>query len=134
MPVTSTWYPSAFAEMYNNDFNNGDAFKVALLGSLGTYNAAHTAWSDVSANEISGAGYTAGGESVTISATSSSTKTEFTLGSVEWVAATITFAHAVVYAVASGALMLHINFGGTQTVNAQNFILNTPTTKPSITP
>jgi hypothetical protein len=134
MAVTSTWYPSAFAKMFNNDFNDGDVFKVALLGSAGTYNAAHTAWSDVSANEISGAGYTTGGAVVTLSASATSTKTEFTLGSVEWVAATITFSHAVVYQATSGMLMLHINFDGAQTVSSQNFILNTPSTKPSITP
>lgn len=134
MAVTSTWYPSAFAKMYNNDFNDGDTFKVALLDSSGTYNAAHTTWADVSANEVSGSGYTTGGAAITISASADSTKTEFTLGSVEWNAASITFSHAVIYQDTSGMLMLHINFGGAQTVSSQNFILNAPSTKPSITP
>lgn len=38
-----------------------DVVKAALLNNSHAWNAANTQWSDISANEISGPGYTAGG-------------------------------------------------------------------------
>jgi hypothetical protein len=135
MAITATWYPSSIAKMFNNDLNDGDPFKVALLSSSGTYNAADTVWSDVSGDEITGTGYTTGGATVTIgAATSNGTKSEFPIGSVAWLAATMTFSNAVIYQATSGALLLHLAYSAAQTVTAQNYILSAPDPKPAATP
>lgn len=44
------------------------ALVVSLISSSGTFTASNTAWADVSANEVSGNGWTAGGEAVTSAA------------------------------------------------------------------
>jgi hypothetical protein len=135
MAITATWYPSSIAKMFNNDLNDGDPFKVALLSSSGTYNAADTVWSDVSGDEITGTGYTTGGATVTIgAATSNGTKSEFPIGSVQWLAATMTFSNAVIYQATSGALLMHLSYSSAQTATAQNYTLNAPDPKPAATP
>lgn len=135
MAITATWYPSSVAKMFNNDLNHGDTFKVALLTSSGTYNAADTVWSDVSGDEITGTNYTAGGATVTIdSATSNGTKSEFPIGSAQWFTATMTFSNAVIYQATSGALLLHLAYSSAQNVTAQNYTLEGPNPKPGATP
>ena len=66
MAITAKFYPSAAAKMFNNDLNDGDGFKMALLSSAGTFAAADTLFSDVSGDQISGTGYSTGGVAVTV--------------------------------------------------------------------
>ena len=76
MPVTATWYPNGWMNFAagNIDFD-ADTIKVALLSSTAAYNDTNQYWSDISANEITGTGYTAGGEALvnkTVTTTDSS--------------------------------------------------------------
>jgi hypothetical protein len=136
MAISSQFYPSAFAAMFNNDNNTGDTYKLMLLANAYNYSNAHTVVSDVSSNQISGTGYTTGGATITVTAAQSDddSKTEFTLGSVLFSTATFTFQKAVVYNSTSNALLLYLDFGAEQDVAGQNYQLNAPSPKPSITP
>jgi hypothetical protein len=136
MAISSQFYPSSFAAMFNNDNNTGDTYKLMLLTNSYTYSNAHTVVGDVSANEISGTGYSTGGATITVAAAQSDddSKTEFDLGAVLFSGATFTFRKAVVYNSTSNALLLYLDFGTTQDVSGQNYQLNAPNPKPSITP
>ena len=136
MAISSQFYPASFAAMFNNDNNTGDTYKLMLLTSSYSYSNAHTVVSDVSANEISGTGYSTGGATITVSAAQSDddSKTEFTLGNVLFSSATFTFRKAVIYNSTSNALLMYLDFGTTQDVSGQNYQLNAPSPKPSITP
>jgi hypothetical protein len=141
MAISSQFYPSSFAAMFNNDANSGDTFKLMLLANAYTYSNEHTVVADVSGDEISGPGYTAGGSAITVTAAlkpgataPDRDRTEFTLGSVLFSAATFTFEKAVVYDSTSNALLLYLDFGAEQDVAGQNYQLNAPSPKPSITP
>jgi hypothetical protein len=75
---------------------DSDTFKVALVSSSYTFDSTDTQWADMSANEISGTGYTAGGEtltSVTVSAAG-----VFDAADTVWSTATITMRRAILYA------------------------------------
>jgi hypothetical protein len=136
MAISSQFYPASFAAMFNNDNNTGDTYKLMLLSDAYTYSNAHTVVADVSANQISGTGYTTGGATITVSAAQSDddSKTEFTLGNVLFSSATISFYKGVIYNSTSNALLLYLDFGGVQNANGQNYQLNAPNPLPSITP
>ena len=136
MAISSQFYPSAFSAMFNNDNNTGDTYKLMLLTSSYSYSNAHTVVADVSADQISGTGYTTGGATLTVSAAQSDddSKTEFTLGNVLFSSATFTFRKAVIYNSTSNALLMYLDFGTTQDVSGQNYQLNAPSPLPSITP
>lgn len=136
MSVTAKWYPSAAREMFLGNLNSSTStFKIALLTSSGTYSAAHTQWSDVSANEIAaGSGYTAGGGSTSITATANSTASYFATSAVLWSAATFTFQNAVVYDTVSNKLMLHLAFATSQAPVNQEYQLNVPSPGNAATP
>lgn len=72
---------------------------VALVLSTYTYNAAHTVWADVSANEAAtGDGYTTGGANLTTNTlTYSGATATFDADDVAWAALTKTFRFAVLY-------------------------------------
>lgn len=139
MAITAKFYPSAAAAMFNSDLNSGDSFKMALLSSSGTFNAAHTLFSQVEGNQISASapnvGYTAGGVAVTVGpATSDSSKAEFPITAALWTGATFTFQNAVVYETAGGKLLMHLAFDAEQDVAGQDYQINAPSPAPKATP
>lgn len=139
MSVTAKWYPSAAQQMFLGNLNSSTStFKIALLSSSGSYNAAHTQWSDVSGFEISASspnvGYTAGGIETTVTATANSTASYFATSQVLWTSATFTFRNAVVYDTTSGKLMLHLNFSSDQSPSGQEYQLNVPNPGNEATP
>lgn len=80
-----------------------DEIKVALLTSSHAFNADSTVdseWADVSANEVSGANYTAGGQALagkTVTVDNTDNEGVFDANDVNWAASTITARHAVIY-------------------------------------
>ena len=139
MAITAKFYPSAAAKMFNNDLNDGDSFKVALLNASGTFDANDVLFSDVSANEISSSspnvGYTSGGVAVTVGpATSDATKAQFPITAALWTGATFAFTNAVVYQATSNALMMHLAFDAEQTVSGGDYQINAPSPSPKATP
>jgi hypothetical protein len=135
MAITAKFYPSAAAKMFNNDLNDGDSYKMALLSSAGTYDANDVLFSDVSGDQISGTGYSSGGVAVTVGpATSDATKAQFPVTAALWTSATFTFQNAVIYQITSGALLMHLAFDAEQDVAGQDYQINAPSPSPKATP
>lgn len=128
---TDTWiYNNAKTQMlkgaYNLD-NGGDALKVMLTTSSYTPLAAHTDNTDVT-NEVTGTGYTAGGEDLTgqvVAMNTVSGRAEMTADPTEWTSASFTAYRAVLYnTTVSDELVAVMTFAANQTVSAGLFRLN----------
>jgi hypothetical protein len=106
-----------------------NTIKVGLLTSGYTPNqTGHTHYSDVSANEATGTGYTAGGQTLASKAiTVTSLATYYTAANVTWATSTITAAYAFLYnstgTAGTSALIGLYDFGGSQSSVANNFTL-----------
>lgn len=83
-----------------------DSFVVALLGSGYTPSVnSDDTWSDISANEISGTGYTAGGSALAgVTVTRSGGTVTFDANDVSWTSSTLTAKYAVIAKKAGGSL------------------------------
>jgi hypothetical protein len=82
-----------------------DTFKVMLVTSAYTENKdTHTKRSDIT-NEVSGTGYTAGGNTsaITVTKDTANDRLDITLGAVSWPSSTITARKAVYYKSRGGA-------------------------------
>lgn len=113
------------------DFSSGTAqtFKIALYASAATLSAATTAYS--ATNEVSGTGYSAGGNTLTISTTptSSGTTAYLDFADTTWTTATITARGALVY-LANGSTnpaVAVLDFGADKTSTAGDFTIQFPT-------
>jgi hypothetical protein len=110
----------------------GDTFKIALYTSSATLNASTTAYS--ATNEVSGTGYTAGGETLTsIAPTSSGTTAYLDFSDVTWSASTITARGALIYnsTAAGNPAVAVLDFGVDKTSSANNFVVSFPTANAS---
>jgi hypothetical protein len=99
--------------------SGGSVIKVALLTSTYTPDQdAHDNFDDVSAYEVTGTGYTAGGKALTLSdptVDAATNETRMDADDVQWTDSTITARYAVVY-YASGTpststLIAYVDFG-----------------------
>ncbi|MEU3552737.1 hypothetical protein [Streptomyces fragilis] len=100
MALPTYFYGSLFAKAFNGQINfTSDTIKVALIGSGYTPNRnTQGAWSTVSPYEVSGAGYTAGGITLTgKTLTYSSGKFKIDADDVTWPGLTANVRYAVVY-------------------------------------
>lgn len=105
-----------------------DTFKIALYTSAATLSAATTDYS--ATNEVSGTGYTAGGNTLTISQAPTSTSTTAWLDFADstWSAATITANGALIYNSTQGNRAVAVlAFGGDKTSTAGDFTIIFPT-------
>lgn len=100
-----------------------DTIKLALLDDSHAFSASNAVWGDVSANEISGDGYDAGGKTLTsLSVTVSSNTAILDAADVEWTSASFTTYHGVLYDVTNtSSLICSFDWGGAQTVNNGTF-------------
>lgn len=112
------------------DFDTGTSqtFKIALYTSSATLSAATTAYT--TSNEVTGTGYSAGGQALTISQvpTSSGTTAFIDFSDVTWSTATITARGALIY-LANGTTnpaVAVLDFGGDKTSTAGNFTIQFP--------
>jgi hypothetical protein len=111
--------------------NGGDTVKVALLNNTHAFTATNDAWADVSANQITGTGYTAGGATLAnqaVSVDDVDNEGVFDADDVAWTAASFTAYHAVIYddtptTPVADPLIASIDFGGAQTVTAGTFTI-----------
>jgi hypothetical protein len=129
--MASFIYKSFPKAAYDGDFAS-PLYKIGLLADTHTPDAADTLWSDVSGDEISGTGYTAGGAAVAVTAATDGTKTTFTPTEAQWISATFTARYGVLYETSSGALVLLIDFGSNQSPSGQTFKVNAPSPAPFI--
>lgn len=113
------------------DFSSdtSQTFKIALFTSSATLDATTTAYS--ATNEVSGTGYTAGGNTLTISTnpTTSGTTAYLDFADTTWAAATITARGALIYkadGVTDPAVAV-LDFGADKTSTAGDFSIVFPT-------
>ncbi len=101
-----------------------DVIKVGLLDNVHAFTATNTVWGDISANEIAGTGYTAGGATLAGKAVTEAATTKFDGTDIAWTTATFSAYHAVVYdTTATSNLICSFDFGGIKTVTAGTFTI-----------
>lgn len=114
------------ANLMNKEVDlEADTIRVALMDTNHSFTATHNTWSQVSANEISGTGYTANGEALANKAVTQASTTKFHADDVAWSSASFTTYHAVIYddSLGSNDLICSIDFGGAQTVSSATFTI-----------
>lgn len=99
------------------DLTGSGAVKVALIDdTLSPSVTSHTEWSDLSANEVSGTGYTAGGVAVANPSIADATNNAtYTHDDVEWSQDGAGFSdarYAVWYFASTGDLIAYMDLGG----------------------
>lgn len=105
-----------------------DTFKIALYTSSATLGASTTAYTVT--NEVSGTGYTAGGEDLVISANPSSSGTTAFLdfSDVTWSSSTITARGALIYKSGGGnPAVAVLDFGADKSSTSGDFTIVFPT-------
>ena len=132
MAISQAMCTSFKVGLLNGTFKFGtgttQVFNIALYTSSATLSAATTAYS--TSNEATGAGYSAGGQALTIAAvpTSSGTTAYLDFSDVTWSTSTITARGALIY-LADGLTnpaVAVLDFGGDKTSTAGNFTIQFP--------
>jgi hypothetical protein len=131
MAITQAMATSFKVEILGGDFDfssgTADTFKIALFTSAATLSAATTAYSTT--NEVTGTGYTAGGNTLTISqvATSTGTTAFLDFADTTWSSATITARGALIYkSGGTNPAVAVLDFGSDKTSTAGDFTIVFP--------
>ena len=131
MAISQAMATSFKVEILGGDFDfssgTGETFKIALFTSSATLGAATTAYATT--NEVSGAGYTAGGNTLTISANpaSSGTTAFLDFADTTWSSATITARGALIYqSGGTNPAIAVLDFGSDKTSTAGDFTIVFP--------
>ena len=110
------------------NFNTGTTkvYKIALYTSSATLDATTTSYS--TANEVTGTGYTAGGNTLTVSQipTSSGTTSYINFADTTWTSATITARGALIYESTANKAVAVLDFGSDKSSSASNFTIQFP--------
>jgi hypothetical protein len=133
MAITQSMTTSFKVGVLNADFDFGtgtsQVFKIALFTSAATLSAATTAYS--TSNEVTGPGYTAGGNTLVISTVPTSTGTTAFLdfSDTTWTSSTITARGALIYLANGGTnpSVAVLDFGADKTSTAGDFTVQFPT-------
>lgn len=131
--MASKLYGSFLMKALNKEVDwDSDDIKVALLSSAYTPNQdTHDYYDDVVANEVSGTGYTAGGQSLSSKTSTYDSANNVVIldaADVVWGSSTITARYAVVYDNAGAtnaqkALIGYVDFGSDQSSTNGNFTI-----------
>ena len=111
--------------------NTSQTFKIALYTSAATLGATTTVYSVT--NEVSGTGYTAGGNTLTVVApTTSGTTAYLYFADTTWATATITARGALIYqSGGTNPAVAVLDFGADKTSTAGDFTIQFPTANAS---
>lgn len=115
--------------LHNFTASTGNAFKIALYTSATTMGEATTSYAvGTPTNEVSGTGYTTGGNALTNITPVSSSTTAFTdFADTLWSAATITARGALIYnSTNSNRAVVVLDFGADKTSTAGDFSIVFP--------
>jgi hypothetical protein len=131
--ATSKAYLNLASAIFNKEVDfDSDTVKVALLSSSYTPNqTSHGYFSDVSAYEVSGTGYTAGGQALaskTVTKDTTNKVVVFDAADTTWANSTITARYAVLYddsgaTASTKALIGYIDLVSDQASNNGNFVI-----------
>lgn len=113
--------------LHNFDSAGGDTFKIALYTSSATLGASTTAYT--TSNEVTGTGYTAGGNTLTSVTPNFSGTTAFTdFADTTWSSASITARGALIYnSTNSNRAVCVLDFGSDKTSTSGDFTIIFPT-------
>lgn len=113
--------------LHNFTTSTGNTFKIALYTSAATLDAATTAYT--TSNEVTGTGYTAGGNTLTnVTPTSSGTTAYTDFADTTWSSATITARGALIYnSTNSDRAVCVLDFGADKTSTSGDFTIVFPT-------
>lgn len=131
MAITTAMPTSFKSELMSglHDFDNpgGNTFKIALYTSSATLGASTTAYSTT--NEVSGSGYTAGGNTLTsVSPTTSGTTAFVDFADTTWTSSTITANGALIYnSTNSNRACAVLAFGSDKSSSSGDFQIVFPT-------
>lgn len=111
------------ANLLNKEVDmEGDTIKVMLLDNSHSFSATDTNISAVSANEIAGTGYSAGGETLASKSVTEGATTKFDADDEAWGSATFSAWHAVLYDTSvSNQLICSFDFSGEKAVSNGTF-------------
>lgn len=132
MAVTATWYGNGLVHLADADVDwLVDTIKVSLHTSTYTPNEDTDDFHDDATNEITGTGYTAGGETLASksrSVDSASNEMRLDAADVAWTGASFTARYAVIYKDRGGAasadeLLGYVDFGGDEVVSSGTFTI-----------
>ena len=131
--MPSKLYGQFLAKALNKEVDfDSDTIKVALVSSSYTPNQdTHQYWSDVNTYEVSGTGYTAGGQTLgskTVTYDSANNIIILDAADTTWSSSTITARYAVIYddsgaTNASKALIGYVDFSSDQSSTNGNFTI-----------
>ena len=129
--------PFSFAQELlkgNHDFIN-DTIKLALYtaGSGAPYSTSSTVYDASVSNEVSGAGYTTGGNTLNNAVVANQTSVAtLTFDQTQFTSATFGAAYAVIYnSTDSNKLVVVLDFGGTKSCSNGTFTITFPSTSSS---
>ena len=131
--ATTSFKVELLQAIHNFGPTSANTFKIALYTASADINASTTVYSTT--NEVTGAGYTAGGNTLTISVSptsgnnSSSVPTAFiSFNNTTWTSATFTTRAALIYNVTQGNKSVAVlDFGSDKTVSNDTFQIAFPT-------
>ena len=116
----------------SGDTPAGSAFKIALFTNSATLGSTTTAYA--ASNEVSGSGYSAGGNALTNTGVAKSTVTSYTdFSDTSWTSASFTARGCLIYnsstisGLTTNAAVCGITFGGDKTVSSGTFTIQFPT-------
>lgn len=119
--------------LHNFTASTGNTFKLALFKAgasiVGTYGAATTNYSQMTSDEVTGTGYSAGGDALTnVTPTTSGTTAFNDFNDLVFSTVTITTRGAMIYNTSSSNRAVCIlDFGGDKTATAGDFTIQFPT-------
>ena len=131
MAITQALCSSFKREIFEatHDFNasGGNTFKVALYTSSASLSAATTAYT--TSGEVTGTGYTAGGNALTnVDPVLSGTTGFVDFSNISWTSATFTARGALIYnSTNSNKAVMVLDFGGDKDVSNGTFSISFPT-------
>jgi hypothetical protein len=138
MAVTANWYGLGMKGIATGLIDlDTDTFKAMLATSSYAPNQDTDQFrSSVTANEISGTGYSAGGvalASVSVSYDAATNEVRWTAANPSWTSSSFTARYLVIYKSRGGAdtaddLVMYVNFGADETVASGTFTYTVPAT------
>ena len=134
--ITNTFKAEMLKGLHSFDTSGatpaGNVFKIALYTNSATLGTTTTAYS--ATNEISGSGYSAGGNTLTNTGVGTTTTTSFTdFSDTSWTSASFTARGCLIYnsstvtGLTSNAAVCAVDFGGDKTVSSGTFTIQFPT-------
>lgn len=125
--MTTSFKSGLMSGLHNFDNPGGNTFKIALYTSSATLGASTTVYSTT--DEVSGTGYTAGGNTLTsVSPTTSGTTAYVDFADTTWSNSTITANGALIYnANSSNASVITLAFGSDKSSSNGDFVIVFPT-------